>query len=93
MVSHSRFLRDRNAELHRSVSRRLSLVKFLCERTNEAPVGFHTHAECKSLQSENDATPLLKSDQLHKLEKHFGVCGREVIMYVIVDTGVSTNCK
>lgn len=60
MVSHSRFLRDRSAELYLSVSQQLSLVKFLCARTNEAPVGFHTHAEYKSLQSEKDATPLLK---------------------------------
>lgn len=72
-------------ELYLSVSQQLSLVKFLYDGTNEAPVGLHRHAEYKSLQG---CHSILKQAHLGKLEQRFRVCSHAVIMYFLVETDI-----
>ena len=92
ITSHSRFLRDGNAELYLSVSQQLSPVKLLSDGTNEAPVGFRTHAEHERRQRERGAAPLLKSDHPGKLEKLLCLYSwNDYVFYC--RTGKSTDLK
>lgn len=63
-------------------------VRFLCNRTDEAPVGFRTHTGQKSLQRGDNAAPLLQWAHQGELEECCSVGSPDMIMPLIAETGI-----